>query len=84
MLWFRDNYLPNPEDYTKWDASPIFATDEMLAKTPKAWIGVAALDILRDEGVAYGKRLTQVGVESRVKVYEKAPHQTMALDGASI
>lgn len=81
MLWFRNNYLPNAEDYTKWDSSPIFAPSDLLAKAPKALILVAGLDILRDEGIAYGTKLTQVGVDARVKVYDKAPHQTMALDG---
>jgi acetyl esterase/lipase len=81
MLWFRDNYLPNKEDYTKWDASPIFAPDALLAKVPKAWIAVCECDILRDEGIAFGKKLTAVGVEVEVEVYRGAPHPIMAMDG---
>ncbi|KAJ7366730.1 alpha/beta hydrolase fold-domain-containing protein [Mycena albidolilacea] len=80
MLWFRDNYLPNKEDYTKWDASPIFAPDALLAKVPKAWIAVCECDILRDEGIAFGKKLTAVGVEVEVEVYRGAPHPIMAMD----
>ncbi|KAJ7134470.1 alpha/beta hydrolase fold-domain-containing protein [Mycena epipterygia] len=81
MLWFRDNYLPNKEDYTKWDASPYFAPEALLAKVPKAWIAVCEADILRDEGIAYGKKLTSVGVEAEIEVYKGAPHPIMAMDG---
>ncbi|KAJ7095983.1 alpha/beta hydrolase fold-domain-containing protein [Mycena belliarum] len=81
MLWFRDNYLPNKEDYTKWDASPYFAPDALLAKSPKTWIAVCEADILRDEGIAYGKKLNAVGVVAEVEVYKGAPHPIMAMDG---
>jgi acetyl esterase/lipase len=81
MNWFKNNYLPNKEDWTKWDASPIFATDEMLSKTPSAWIGVGELDILRDEGVHYGERLSKAGVKVETKIYKGAPHPIMAMDG---
>jgi acetyl esterase/lipase len=81
MLWFRNNYLPVTEDRVKWDNSPIFAPDDIFSKAPKAWIGVTGIDILRDEGIAYGEKLKQAGVQVDVKVYEKVPHPTMALDG---
>ncbi|KAJ7069901.1 alpha/beta hydrolase fold-domain-containing protein [Mycena amicta] len=81
MLWFRDNYLPNKEDYTKWDASPIFAPDSLLAKAPKAWIAVCECDILADEGIAYGDKLSAVGVDVEVEIYKGAPHPIMAMDG---
>ncbi|TFK31340.1 alpha/beta hydrolase fold-domain-containing protein [Crucibulum laeve] len=81
MLWFKANYLPNKEDWTKWDASPIFAPDELLKKTPKAWIGVAELDILKEEGVAYGEKLKKAGVDVQVEIYKGAPHPTLAMDG---
>lgn len=81
MLWFRDNYSPNKEDWTKWDNSPIFAPEESFKKAPPAWIGVAELDILRDEGIAYGGKLKNAGVPVEVKVYKGAPHPIMAMDG---
>ncbi|KAJ7175741.1 alpha/beta hydrolase fold-domain-containing protein [Mycena filopes] len=81
MLWFRDNYLPNKDDWTKWDASPYFAPDELLAKVPKTWIAVCEADILRDEGIEFGKKLNSVGVEAEVEVYKGAPHPIMAMDG---
>ncbi|KAJ7644030.1 alpha/beta hydrolase fold-domain-containing protein [Roridomyces roridus] len=81
MLWFRDNYLPNKEDYTKWDASPAFAPEELLAKVPKTWIAVCEADILREEGIVYGKKLAALGVETEIEVYKGAPHPIMAMDG---
>ena len=83
MLWFRHNYLPNQEDWTKWDASPFLAPDDLLSKIPKAWIGVAELDILRDEGIQYGARLSKVGIEVEIDLYKGAPHPIMAMDGRS-
>lgn len=81
MLWFRENYLPNKEDWSKWDASPMFAPKELLRKVPKAWIGIAGMDILREEGIEYGKKLQEAGVEVETQVYEGGPHPIMAMDG---
>ncbi|EMD42071.1 hypothetical protein CERSUDRAFT_110618 [Gelatoporia subvermispora B] len=82
MLWFRDNYLPNKDDWTAWDNSPIFAPEESFKKAPDAWIGVAELDVLRDEGIAYGKKLEEAGAKVTVDLYKGAPHPIMAMDGA--
>ncbi|EGO03532.1 hypothetical protein SERLA73DRAFT_47021 [Serpula lacrymans var. lacrymans S7.3] len=81
MMWFRHNYLPNEEDWNKWDNSPIFAPDDLLAKAPAAWVGVTELDILRDEGIAYAEKLKSVGVPVEIQQYEGAPHPIMAMDG---
>lgn len=81
MNWFKYNYLPSEDDWSKWDASPIFATREMLEGLPPAWIAVAELDILSDEGIAFGKRLREAGVTVEVEVYKGAPHPIMAMDG---
>ncbi|KDQ63587.1 hypothetical protein JAAARDRAFT_203007 [Jaapia argillacea MUCL 33604] len=80
MLWFRNNYLPNKEDWAKWDSSPLFAPDDWFKKVPPACILGTELDILRDEGVAYGEKLKEAGVEVDVIIYKGAPHQTMAMD----
>lgn len=81
MMWFRNNYLPNQADWTKWDASPIFAPKELLEKTPRAWIAVCECDILKEEGEKYGEKLREAGVDVEVRVYEGAPHPIMAMDG---
>jgi len=81
MMWFRNNYLPNSADWTEWDASPLFASEESFAKAPRAWIAVCDLDVLRDEGIAYADKLRKAGVSVEVSVRSKAPHPIMAMDG---
>ncbi|KXN87641.1 hypothetical protein AN958_08345 [Leucoagaricus sp. SymC.cos] len=82
MMWFRRNYLPNEQDWSKWTASPAFAPVELLRQTPKAWIGICECDILQEEGVRYGEKLRDLGVEVEIAVYKGAPHPVMAMDGA--
>jgi len=81
MLWFRTQYLPHEQNRARWDASPILAQDEMFRKVPKAWIAVAELDILRDEGIAYGNKLLMAGVSANINIYKGAPHLITAMDG---
>jgi acetyl esterase/lipase len=54
----------------------------LLAKVPPAYIGVCELDLLRDEGIAYGEKLKSLGVKVDVKVYPRAPHQILGMDAA--
>ncbi|KAI0308239.1 alpha/beta hydrolase fold-domain-containing protein [Multifurca ochricompacta] len=84
MLWFRRQYLPQERTRARWDASPLLAQDEMFRSVPKAWIAVMELDILRDEGIAYGKKLLKAGVPTEIKTYRGAPHPIMAMDGTAL
>jgi acetyl esterase/lipase len=81
MLWFRSQYLPQEPTRARWDASPLLAQVEMFHKVPKAWIAVMELDILRDEGIAYGEKLLTAGVPAEIKTYKGAPHQIISMDG---
>jgi acetyl esterase len=63
MEWFWDAYAPNPEDRKKIIAAPLGATAEQLKGLPPALVIVDENDILRDEGEAYARKLTQSGVE---------------------
>lgn len=76
--------MPNETDWKNWDNSPIYAPDGSFAKSPDAWIGVAELDILRDEGLAYGEKLKTFGKNVEIKIYKGAPHPIMAQDGTYI
>jgi len=60
MQWFWHHYLASPDDCSNPLASPLRATD--LSKLPEATIITAGFDPLRDEGMAYGKRLQDAGV----------------------
>ncbi|KAI9509075.1 Alpha/Beta hydrolase protein [Russula earlei] len=82
MLWFRRQYLPHEQTWARWDVSPLLAQDEMFRRVPKAWIAVAELDILRDEGIAYGNKLLAAGVPTEIKTYKGAPHPIMAMDAS--
>ena len=53
-------------------AAPARADD--LAGLPPAWIGVGALDVFRDEDIAYAQRLLGAGVPAELHVYPGAPH----------
>lgn len=81
MLWFKNNYTPRPEDWKKWDCSPINAPDELFSQCPDAWVGVCELDILRDEGIAYAEKLRKSGKGVEVRIYMGSPHPIMAMDG---
>ena len=74
-------YLPDESQHSEWFASPLLSPDELLKGAPKkCWVGVAELDILRDEGLAFASKLEKAGVSARVVVYEGAPHPIMAMD----
>jgi acetyl esterase len=74
MLWFGDNYMGKNGDRTAVSASPIFATDDALKRTPPAIVITAQYDPLRDEGEAYGKRLVENGVSATITRYNGAFH----------
>lgn len=80
MLWYRQLYLPNEEDYTNPEASPLFYPDESFAKVPPALLCVAACDILRSEAEAYNVKLKKNGVKSDIIIYPGVPHPVMAMD----
>lgn len=83
MLWFRHNYLPENRDREQWESSPILAPANSFKNVPDAWIGVAELDILRDEGIAYAKKLQDAGHRVELKIYGRAPHPITAMDSTS-
>lgn len=61
MIWFWDQYCPDPESRADPLAVPWSAGD--LADLPPAFVVVAEHDCLRDEGAAYAERLRAAGNE---------------------
>jgi acetyl esterase len=66
MRWFIDHYLRDDRDTKNVDASPILASDGVLAKVAPALIITAEFDPLCDDGEEYGRRLMQNGVNATV------------------
>lgn len=74
MAWFVDHYMNGDADRANIKASPMVASDELLAKMPPAIVITAQYDPLRDEGEAYGKRLVENGVSVTISRYNGAFH----------
>ncbi|WP_055616365.1 alpha/beta hydrolase [Streptomyces phaeochromogenes] len=62
MAWFWDCYTTDPAQRAEITASPLRASLEELRGLPPALVMVDDNDVLRDEGEAYARKLTQAGV----------------------
>ena len=71
---FRKFYLPNPHDWTNPDASPLRASNDDLAVLPPTLIIVAGCDPLREEGIAYARKLRDNGVPVTCRTEEEMIH----------
>jgi acetyl esterase len=81
MEWFWDAYIPgNGEQRNEITASPLRATPEELAGLPPALVIVDENDVLRDEGEAYARKLTQAGVPTTSVRYNGIIHDFMNLN----
>jgi acetyl esterase len=72
MRWFAAQYLRGPEDAANWCASPLQAAD--LAGLPPAFVLSAGFDPLRDEAIAYARRLRRDGVDVQHHHRPDQPH----------
>ena len=72
MRWFTDQYLPDRARRAEPLASPLLAPD--LAGLPPALVLMAGFDPLRDEGIAYAKKLQGAGVRTEWEVYPTTFH----------
>jgi acetyl esterase len=62
MEWFWDAYCPDREARAQITATPLNASLAQLEGLPEALIIVDENDVLRDEGEAYARKLSQAGV----------------------
>ncbi len=74
MKWFWDAYTKDPAARQEIYASPLQATLEQLKGLPPALVQVAGNDVLRDEGLAYGRKLDAAGVNVTLVRYEGMIH----------
>jgi acetyl esterase/lipase len=80
MAWFWDAYLPDAEKRSEITASPLRASLEELAGLPPAFLIVDENDVLRDEGEAYARKLTEAGVLTVSVRYNGTVHDFMMLN----
>ncbi len=74
MRWFWDAYTRDAKQRKDIHASPLLATQEQLKGLPPTLIQTAELDVLRDEGEAYGRKLDAAGVDVTVTRYNGMIH----------
>lgn len=80
MAWFWDAYLPELDRRGAITASPLRASLEDLAGLPEAFVVVDENDVLRDEGEAYARKLTQAGVPTTSVRYNGTLHDFLMLN----
>ena len=80
MAWFWDAYLPDQSVRAEITASPLRASMGELAGLPEAFLIVDENDVLRDEGEAYGRKLTAAGVRTTCVRYNGILHDFMMLN----
>src|SRR5262249_207418 len=78
-----DAYAPKHAQRREIYASPLQATQEQVKGLPPALIQVAGNDVLRDEGVAYARKLDFAGVDVTLVRYENLIHDYGLLNGLS-
>lgn len=74
MKWFWDNYTTSQTDRHNILASPLRASVAQLQDFPATLIQTAELDVLRDEGEAFGRKLDAAGVPVTVTRYNGMIH----------
>lgn len=80
MIWYRKHYLPNNEDWSHPEASPLLLPLTQMPQLPPALIIVAELDILSHEGERYAQKLRDAGVLVDYHVVPGMPHPFLAMD----
>ena len=74
MMWFWDSYTTDPRERQDVYASPLQGTNERLKGLVPAVIQTAEMDVLRDEGEAYARKLDHAGVDVTLTRYNGLIH----------
>ena len=80
MEWFWNAYLPDVAARRQITATPLSASLEQLAGLPEALVIVDENDVLRDEGEAYARKLSQAGVRVTSVRYNGTIHDFVLLN----
>jgi acetyl esterase len=80
MQWFWDAYLPDPAARKQPMATPLNASLDQLLGLPEALVIVDENDVLRDEGEAYARKLSDAGVRVTSIRYNGTIHDFVMLN----
>lgn len=80
MAWFWDAYCPEEQRRAEVTASPFRAGLADLEGLPETFLIVDENDVLRDEGEAYARKLSEAGVRTTSVRYNGAIHDFMMLN----
>jgi len=80
MEWFWDAYLPDPAARKQPTATPLNASLDELEGLPDALVIVDENDVLRDEGEAYARKLSDAGVRVTSVRYNGTIHDFVMLN----
>jgi acetyl esterase/lipase len=83
MKWMWDQYTTDAAQRREIYASPLLATSQQLKGLPPTLIQIAEIDILRDEGEAFGRALDEAGVVTTTVVYNGVIHDFALFNGLS-
>jgi acetyl esterase/lipase len=74
MRWFWDNYTTDQRERQDVYASPLQASLERLKGVAPALVQTAEMDVLRDEGEAFARKLDRAGVDVTATRYNGLIH----------
>jgi acetyl esterase len=80
MQWFWEAYLPDPAARKQPTATPLNASLDQLVGLPEALVIVDENDVLRDEGEAYARKLSNAGVRVTSTRYNGTIHDFVMLN----
>lgn len=83
MKWFWNAYLPENVDRNDPKITPIHASHDQLAGQAPALVITDENDVLRDEGEAYARKLSQAGVTVTSTRYNGTIHDFVMLNALS-
>ncbi|MEO8298403.1 MAG: alpha/beta hydrolase [Burkholderiales bacterium] len=76
IAWFFDQYI-DAVQRTDWRFAPLLV--DALEGLAPAWLGLAEMDPLVDEGLAYGDRLRTAGVPVQLELWRGVTHNFIKL-----
>jgi acetyl esterase len=80
MEWLRNAYLPDEQARAAITAAPLNATTDQLRGLPDALLITAEIDVLRDEGEAYARKLSEAHVRTTCTRYIGTIHDFVMLN----